>query len=98
MKHPKERLCMEKQAEYIQTIRDACPDLLIETVHFNEGGQFNDVLIVNGKIIFRFPKSAREAAKLATESALLWSLQSHVTLSIPKPIYQSKDNAPVGQV
>lgn len=89
---------MEKQAEYIQAIRDTYPDLLIETVHPNEGGQFNDVLIINGKTIFRFPKSAREAAKLATETALLWSLQSRVTLPIPQPVYQSKEIAPIGQV
>jgi len=89
---------MDKQLTYIQAIIDTYPDFNVETVHLNQGGQFNDILLVNGEIIFRFPKTAREAAKLETETALLRSLQSHVTLPIPNPIYQSRDIAAIGQV
>ena len=69
---------MNKEANYIQIIRDVYPGIPIETVHLNQNGQFNDILVVNEEIIFRFPKTLREADKLMTESALLWNLQGPV--------------------
>src|SRR5205807_1920883 len=60
--------------------------------------QFNDVLVVNNESIFRFPKTAREAAKPVTETALLRSLQAHVTLPIPNPIYLNKKTPEIGLV
>ena len=89
---------MDKQTNYIQVIRDDYPDIKIETAHLNQNGQFNDVLIINGEIIFRFPKTLREADKLVTESAVLWSLQGRTTLPIPKPIYWSRVAEPIGHV
>ena len=89
---------MSKQAQYIHAIQDVYPDFIIETVQFNQNGQFNDILMVNNERIFRFPKTSREAAKLVREAALLRSLQSHVTLPIPDPIYRSKETSSIGQV
>jgi aminoglycoside 2''-phosphotransferase len=89
---------MDKQANYIQIIHDVYPDIKIETAYLNQSGQFNDILIINGEIIFRFPKTLREADKLVTESALLWSLQGHTTLPIPNPIYRSRLTEPIGRV
>src|SRR5436305_1117458 len=89
---------MDKQANYIQVIHDVYPDFKIETLHLNQNGQFNDILVINEEIIFRFPKTPREADKLVTESALLWSLQGHTTLPIPRPIYRSKVTEPIGHV
>ncbi|HLZ56981.1 MAG TPA: aminoglycoside phosphotransferase family protein [Ktedonosporobacter sp.] len=89
---------MGKQLHYVQAIQAAYPDFTVETVHLNQDGQFNDVLVVNNESIFRFPKTAREAAKLVTETALLRSLQAHVTLPIPDPIYQNKEATEIGQI
>lgn len=89
---------MDKQANYIQVIHDLYPDFTIETLHLNQNGQFNDILVINDEVIFRFPKTPREADKLVTESALLWSLQGRTTLPIPNPIYHSKVTAPIGHV
>ncbi|QBD75102.1 aminoglycoside phosphotransferase family protein [Ktedonosporobacter rubrisoli] len=89
---------MDKRAPYIHAIQDAYPDLSIETVQLNQHGQFNDILVVNNESIFRFPKTQREAARLGTEIALLRSLQSHVTLPIPDPLYQSKEATSIGQI
>ncbi len=89
---------MEKQSEYIQVICDSCPDFAIETAQLNQHGQFNDILVVNNAIIFRFPKTSREAARLVTETSLLRSLQNRVTLPIPHPLYQSKKSTSIGQI
>lgn len=89
---------MDKQSQYIQAIHNVYPDFPIETVQLNQQGQFNDILLINGETIFRFPKTQREAAKLVTETGLLRSLQRHVTLPIPDPLYQSKESAAIGQV
>ena len=89
---------MDKQSEYIQSIHAIYPDLSIETARLNQNGQFNDILIINEESIFRFPKTLREATKLATETALLRSLQRQVTLPIPNPIYASMETAAIGQV
>jgi len=89
---------MDKQSQYIQAIRDIYPAFKIETVQLNQHGQFNDILLVNNQAVFRFPKTPREAAKLVTETALLRSLQSRVTLPIPNPLYQSQPTASIGQI
>ena len=89
---------MDKQSSYIQAIRNIYPDFNIETVQLNQQGQFNDILLVNGETIFRFPKTQREAARLVTETGLLRSLQRHVALPIPDPLYHSEENAASGQV
>ncbi len=89
---------MGEQLQYIQAIQATYPDFTIETAQINQNGQFNDVLVVNNESIFRFPKTAREAAKLMTETALLRSLQAHITLPIPNPIYLNKETTEIGQI
>ena len=89
---------MSKQTQYIHAIQDVYSDFRVENVQFNQNVQFNDILMVNGERIFRFPKTPREAAKLVRETALLRSLQSHVALPIPDPIYRSKETSSIGQV
>ena len=87
---------MSNRSSYSKAIHDAYPDISIGTVQFNRDGQFNDILIINNEMIFRFPKTLREAAKQVTEIALLRSVQRHVTLPIPDPIYQSHTAASIG--
>jgi aminoglycoside 2''-phosphotransferase len=82
---------MNAPLSYIQTVHDVYPALPIETIRFNRQGQFNDILVINGEYIFRFPKTQREAFKLDREIKLLQQLQSRVTLPVPNPIYQGKD-------
>jgi aminoglycoside 2''-phosphotransferase len=89
---------MDKQSQYIQAIHNVYSDFTIETVQFNQQGQFNDILQINNETIFRFPKTQREAAKLVTETEILRSLQRRVTLPIPDPLYRSEESAAIGQV
>lgn len=89
---------MDQQLQYIRAIHDVYPDLKIEAVQLIQHGQFNDILLIDNQTIFRFPKTQREADKLATETALLRSLQRYVTLPIPDPAYQNQENALSGQI
>ena len=47
---------MDRTSNYIQQIKKQAPDLQIETVSLNQQGQYNDILIVNSELIFRFAK------------------------------------------
>ena len=54
-------------------------------------GQFNDVLLVDGNLVFRFPRSGRAAALLRAETALLRALRGRLPLPIPDPTYVGAD-------
>jgi aminoglycoside 2''-phosphotransferase len=88
---------MDRQMMYVQNIRDVYPDLLIETVRFSGEGQNNDILIINGELIFRFPKYAHALKQLKIEAAILSGIQGYITLNIPNPIYKSIETQMVGR-
>jgi aminoglycoside 2''-phosphotransferase len=75
-------------------VQHAYPSLAIASAHLrvNEG-QFNDILVVNDQLIFRFPRTQVAAETLANEAALLVRLQGRLPLPIPNPIYQIPDPA-----
>lgn len=50
---------MEIPSRYIEKIRAVYPNLTLERLEFNQDGINNDVIIVNGKRVCRFPKSDR---------------------------------------
>ena len=56
-------------------------------------GQFNIVLTVDDKWIFRFPKSAGAAADLARELEILPRLHGRLPLPIPAPRFHARDAA-----
>jgi len=51
----------------------------------------NDVVIINGELIFRFPKHEYAFKHLKVEAGLLRLLQNYITLDIPSPLYESDD-------
>jgi len=73
----------------LDIVRAACPDLPLRSYSFNDRGQNNDVLIVNGEFVFRFPRTARAARQLRVEAAILNHLQARVALRVPNPVYLS---------
>ena len=56
-------------------------------------GQFNTVLCVDERWIFRFPKSPQVAAELARELELLPRLQGKLPLPIPQPQFRAANEA-----
>ncbi len=83
---------MDKWAIYLERVRHAYPELPLETAAVSTaGGQFNDILIINGDLIFRFPRTPDAAKTMATETAILRGLQGHLPLPVPDPAYIGMD-------
>jgi len=74
-------------SKYVARIQKIQPDLHIHTlVHIGEG-LYNDVLIVNQNLVFRFAKHDDGVKVLARECLLLNAIHSYVPLAIPQPFY-----------
>lgn len=73
---------------YAAQIKAHYPQRRIDTVKLTDwGGQYNDILLVNGDTIFRFPKYELGVSLIANELAVLQTLQSRLPLPIPDPRY-----------
>ena len=72
-------------------IRRQLPGFAFERAErLQTSGQFNRVLRIDGRWIFRFPKSPAAAADLARELALLPRLAGGLPLPIPAPRYHAR--------
>lgn len=81
---------------YLDTIRRRFPDLTIFEARLITMGQNNDILLVNGELIFRFPKYPDGISQLRREWDLLKVISSHIKLQIPQPIFFGLDTEKVG--
>jgi len=88
---------MDPVKAYTQSIRRIYPDLAIESAHLNREGQYNDVLVVNEALIFRFAKVPAALQTLRQETAILRSIRDHITLEIPDPIYHNLGPSTIGE-
>jgi aminoglycoside 2''-phosphotransferase len=88
---------MKSQEPYLQSIREALPELAITSAEFNAQGQNSDVVVVNGELIFRFPKYPHVLERLKTETAILRGVQRRLPLAVPSPIYSNLEQRAVGQ-
>jgi aminoglycoside 2''-phosphotransferase len=88
---------MSQHTSFVEHIKAACPDLAIETVHWNDTGQFNHVMIVNGETVFRFPRYAEQARSLPRQASLLRQIRGYLNVAIPDPIYEGVDSALPGE-
>ena len=72
----------------LELIRRRYPDLALHRARLvDSSGQFNTVLCVDERWIFRFPKSPAAAAEVAGELDILPRLQDRLPLPIPNPLY-----------
>jgi len=76
---------------YEERIRQLAPELSLSSVTINREGLLNDVVIVNGELVFRFPKHEYSFKHLQDEIRILRLLQNYITLDIPTPLYESAD-------
>jgi aminoglycoside 2''-phosphotransferase len=90
---------MDKEALYLQAIREAYPGLDIHAarLHTSEG-QFNDIIFVNDDLIFRFPRYEEGINDFLREIEILQKLQEYVHLPIPHPVYFNSGTKSVGSV
>lgn len=78
----------------LKLIRQHLPDFAFERAEeLQSPGQFNIVLAVDDKWMFRFPKSAGAAADLARELEILPRLHGRLPLPIPEPRFHARDAA-----
>jgi aminoglycoside 2''-phosphotransferase len=83
----------------METIHSIYPDINIRSAHeHNHDGQFNDILVVNDDLVFRFPRHAENIPGFLREIQLLAKLQEHLPLPIPNPTYTSGDITEPGKV
>jgi aminoglycoside 2''-phosphotransferase len=82
---------MNNLQSYEKRIREIARDVTITSATLNSDGLLNDVVIVNGEMIFRFPKHEYGFKHLKDETNILRLLKNHITLEIPAPLYQSDD-------
>lgn len=77
---------------YLDRIRDARPDLAVRSARLHtRDGQFNDVLIVNDELVFRFPRTPHVARTLRAETSILGAIRGRTSLPVPDPIYTGAD-------
>jgi aminoglycoside 2''-phosphotransferase len=69
----------------------------VTSVEFNDRGQNSDVLVVDGDLIFRFPKYVHVLEQLQTEAAILQGARPYLSLNIPVPEFLNLDGQPVGK-
>lgn len=78
---------------FIGRIQRAAPDLAIDRIEVNQEGMVNDVVVINGEIVFRFPKTAWGQRSLAAEVALLEVIRDRVPVPVPHPVVHDETMA-----
>ena len=75
---------------YAKAITDAYPELSIKSLRVHgQQGQYNDVLVINEALIFRFPRYTDGITAMRREVAFLRGVSGRTTLPVPDPIYVS---------
>ena len=69
--------------EYVTRIRQTFPNLQVDELIVDNEGLVNDVVIVNGRRVFRFPKSEWAQKALQQEARMLALARRYVTLRLP---------------
>jgi aminoglycoside 2''-phosphotransferase len=82
---------------YIQTINTYYPDLMIESCSFNQDGQYNDVIIVNQELVFRFAKVHPAIKTLKKEIAILTTIRDSISVKVPNPKYSHVNTNALGE-
>ena len=89
----------DQQYNYVEAIHTRYPGIDIRSARLhNHDGEFNDILIVNDDLVFRFPRHAENIPGVLREVTLLAKLQACLPLPIPNPIYTSDDVSSPGKV
>src|SRR5207244_5773115 len=79
-------------------IRSVYPEIEASTIRLIENdGQNNDVVVVDERVVFRFPRYAEAIDRLAMVAQILRAVQPYVTLAVPDPIYTILRPPEVGQ-
>jgi len=83
--------------DHLRRIREVYPDLPARDARPLGGGQYNDALVLNGDLVFRFPRFPEGVKALGREAAILAAIHGRVSLPVPAPLYISRDSDEVGR-
>ena len=90
---------MNIQTDYLRAIQVAYPNLPIQNSRLhNKDGQYNDILIVNDAIVFRFPRYPGGVENIRNEVRILNRIQGYTALPIPNPVYICMNTQTIGTV
>ena len=81
---------------YLNQIKNEFPEITWKNAKIIIEGCDNDVIILDSKLVFRFPKKPDTANKLKNEIKLLQSIKKNITLEIPKIEFISKKQDFIG--
>src|SRR5260370_36449543 len=88
----------EASEPLLRRIREVYPDLVTSDARLVSGhGQNNQILIVDERLIFRFPRYVGAIPRLARTARILRAIRSALPLQIPNPVYSSFDETAVGK-
>lgn len=82
---------MGDEPAYLARVRQLLPDLDIQRHEAQVEGQANDVVIVNDRYVFRFPKNDAAREALAQEARVFAVAPEHVDLPLPETRYFPPD-------
>jgi aminoglycoside 2''-phosphotransferase len=74
----------EKLAAYLEKIRCYEPEFIVDEAVINEEGLVNDVVVINGEVVFRFPKHDWAVAHLKQEAKCLALARRFVEMPLPQ--------------
>jgi aminoglycoside 2''-phosphotransferase len=80
-------------SRYLKKIRAVYPNLSLEYLELNRDGLINDVVIVDGKLVCRFPRTEWAKNILAHEARVLDVARYHVGLPLPRFEHLEEDFA-----
>lgn len=82
----------ESDAKHLGRIRECLPHLVVTSVESNRDGLTNDVLIVNGELVFRFPKNETWARDLlANEIKVIDLARGYLDIPVPEIVHREAD-------
>lgn len=87
---------MDTCTTYLQIIRQVYPELGITSARLNTQGQNSDVLIIDERCVFRFPKYPHVIELLKVETSILRFIRPYLPLPVPDPEFVHLDGQPVG--
>ncbi|GET37686.1 phosphotransferase family protein [Microseira wollei] len=76
---------------YIEKIRAVYPNSALDRLEFNQDGMNNDVIIIDQKLVCRFPKTKWAKENLAIEVKILQVVQPFIDLPIPQLHHVEED-------
>jgi aminoglycoside 2''-phosphotransferase len=88
-----ETMNKETEKEYLDRIRENFPDISFQDSKLITAGWDNDVVILDKRLVFRFPKREGYRERFSAELSLLHYLASRVDMSIPIYEYVADDRS-----